>query len=70
MDAPHVIDVDTESHASPGRINWLPAELRYDDDVANHEAAIVCATALDAPHVINVDTEGHASPGRVELAAG
>ena len=37
----------------PNRI-WLQAELRLDDG-ANHEAAIVCATALDAPHKMYVD---------------
>ena len=44
------------------QMNWLQAELRLDDS-ANHEAAIVCATALDAPHVTDSDQEGHASPG-------
>ena len=57
-----------EDAALPGGVarlaeqNWLQAELRLHDG-ADHEAAIVCATALDAPHVTDVDHEGHASPG-------
>ena len=40
------------------------------DDGANHEAAIVCATALTAPHNLYVDTMGHALPGGTKVCAG